>query len=58
LSEFSTILILKAKAMEIGADAIVILGEQSHGAAIIPAGTIAMAVPIRYLVAVAIRYMR
>jgi len=44
--------------MEIGADAIVLLDEQSRGSAIIPAGTIAMAVPIRHLVAVAIRYMR
>ncbi len=57
-NEDDAILFLKAKAMEIGADAIVILGEQSRGAVVIPTGTIAMAAPIRYLVAVAIRYKR
>lgn len=55
-NEDDAILILKEKAREVGADAIVILGEQSRGAAIVPVGNMAMAVPLRDLVAVAIRY--
>lgn len=55
-NEDDAVLILKEKAQEVGADAIVILGEESHGAAILPAGNMAIAVPLRDLVAVAIRY--
>jgi hypothetical protein len=55
-NENDAILILRDKAREIGANAIVILGEQSRGTAIVPAGNILMAVPLRELVAVAIRY--
>ena len=54
----NAILILKEKAREIGADAIVVLGEQSRGAVAAPVGYMAVAVPVRDLVAVAIRYKR
>lgn len=57
-NEDDAILILKEKAREVGADAIVILGEESRGAAILPAGNMAVAVPLRDLIAVAIRYKR
>lgn len=55
-NEDNAIIILKEKAKELGANAIVILGEQSRGAAFVPAGNMAIAVPLRDLVAVAIRY--
>jgi uncharacterized protein YigA (DUF484 family) len=57
-NEDDAILVLKEKAKEVGADAIVILGEQSRGTAILPMGNMAFAVPLRDLVAVAIRYKR
>jgi hypothetical protein len=55
-NESDAILMLKEKAKEIGANAILILGEQTRGAVAFPAGYMAVAVPIRDLVAVAIRY--
>lgn len=55
-NEEDAILLIKQKAREVGANAIVILGEESRGAMLMPAGNMAMAVPIRVLVAVAIRY--
>ncbi len=57
-NEDDAILSLKQKAREIGADAIVILGEQTRGAVMVPVGTIAVAAPIRILIAVAIHYNR
>jgi uncharacterized protein YigA (DUF484 family) len=57
-NEDDAILVLKEKAKEVGADAMVILGEQSRGTAILPMGGMAVAVPLRDLVAVAIRYKR
>ncbi len=55
-NEEDAILLLKQKAREVGANAMVILGEASSCAAFVPVGNMAMAVPIRDLVAVAIRY--
>jgi hypothetical protein len=49
---------LKEKAKSLGADALIIIGESSRGAIAIPVGTAAVAVPIRSLSAVAIRYKR
>jgi hypothetical protein len=54
----NAILILKEKAREIGADAIVILGERYRGSVAAPVGYMAVAVPVHDLVAVAIRYKR
>lgn len=50
------ILYLVNRAKEIGADAIVVLGEVSAGAVAIPMGNMAVAVPLRDLQALAIRY--
>ena len=55
-NENDAILLLKEKVREVGADAIVILGEESRGTVILPAGNMAVAVPLRDLVSVAIRY--
>jgi hypothetical protein len=55
-NEDDAILFLNNKAREVGANAIVILGEESRGAALVPIDNMAMAVPIRDIVAVAIRY--
>jgi hypothetical protein len=51
-----SVLFLIDRAKEIGADAIVILGEVSAGAIAMPLGNMAVAVPIRDLQALAIRY--
>jgi uncharacterized protein YbjQ (UPF0145 family) len=55
-TEESAILFLKEKAREIGADAIVVLGERSEGAVAVPSGYNVVVVPLRGLVAVAIKY--
>jgi hypothetical protein len=57
-NEDDAILVLKEKAKEVGADAIVILGEESRGAVILPMGSMAVALPLRDLVAVTVRYKR
>ena len=49
---------LKEKAKSLGADALLIIGENSRGAVAMPMGTSAIAFPIRFLNAVAIRYKR
>ena len=55
-TEENAILFLKAKAREVGADAIVVLGERSAGTVAVPAGYNVVLVPLRDLVAVAIKY--
>lgn len=50
------ILKLKEKAKEIGADAIIILGENSEGSVIVPIGDLYTSVDKRYLKAIAIKY--
>jgi hypothetical protein len=58
-TEENAVLYLVERAREIGADAIVILGEVSVGAvAMPPVGTLAVAIPLRDLKALAIRYER
>ncbi|MCW9705803.1 hypothetical protein [Fodinibius salsisoli] len=47
---------LKNKAKEIGANAIIILGERNKGTVAMPVGDMAYGVPINELEAVAIRY--
>ena len=61
-TEENVILYLKEKAMAIGADAIVILGEQDDGAVAVPIGSgygspMYATVDRRYLIALAIRYV-
>jgi hypothetical protein len=55
-TEESAVLFLKEKAREVGADAIVVLGERSGGAVAVPAGYNVVLVPLRDLVAIAIKY--
>ena len=52
----NAVLYLVERAREIGADAIVILGEISAGSVAMPVGTMFVAVPLRDLQALAIRY--
>ena len=52
----SVVLKLKEKAKEIGADAIIILGEESEGSVIVPIGDLYTSVDKRYIIAIAIRY--
>ena len=52
----NAVLYLVERAREIGADAIVILGEISGGSVAMPVGTMFVAVPLRDLQALAIRY--
>lgn len=47
---------LKNKAREIGANAIIILGEKNKGTVAVPIGNMAYGVPVNELEAVAIRY--
>jgi len=51
------VLKLKEKAKEIGADAIIILGEESEGSVIVPIGDLYTSVDKRYLKAIAIKYI-
>ncbi len=50
------VLQLKEKAKEIGADAIIILGEESEGSVIVPIGDLYTSFDKRYLKAIAIKY--
>lgn len=55
-TEENAVLCLKEKAKEIGADAIVILGETSGGSIAVPIGSMYAIVHNRYLNALAIKY--
>jgi|SRR5690554_2977710 len=50
------VLKLKEKAKEIGADAIIILGEESEGSVIVPIGQLYTSVDKRFIKAIAIKY--
>ena len=50
------VLKLKEKAKEIGADAIIILGEESEGSVIVPIGNLYTSVDKRFIKAIAIKY--
>jgi len=52
----NAVLYLITKAKELGADAILIIGERSRGAAAMPIGHLVVAVPFRELYAIAIKY--
>ena len=49
---------LKEKAKELGADAIIILGEEKEGSVIVPVGDVYTSVDKRYIKAIAIRYKK
>lgn len=55
-TEENAVVYLIGKAKELGADAIMIIGECSKGAVAMPIGTMVVAVPIRELYAIAIKY--
>jgi len=55
-TEENAVVYLKEKARELGADAIIIMGDRSRGAVAVPIGSMAVAVPIRELYAIAIKY--
>lgn len=55
-TEENAVLYLKKKAMSIGADAIIILGESSGGSVVVPVGNMYAIVNKRYLKALAIKY--
>jgi len=50
------VLKLKEKAKEIGADAIIILGEETEGNVIVPIGNLYNSIDKRYIKAIAIKY--
>ena len=50
------VLKLKEKAKEIGADAIILLGENSEGSVLVPVGNLYASVDMRYIKAIAIKY--
>lgn len=55
-NEEDAVLDLIGKAKEIGADAIIIVGEDSEGSVIVPVGSVYTTVDKRYLKAIAIKY--
>lgn len=55
-TEETAVALLCERAKELGADAFIIIGERSKGAVAMPVGSMAVAVPIRELYGVAIKY--
>jgi len=52
------ILKLKEKAKKIGADAIILLGENSEGSVLVPVGNLYASIDMRYIKAIAIKYKK
>ena len=52
------VLLLKEKAKEIGADAIIILGEESEGSVIVPIGNLYASVDRKSIKAIAIKFIK
>ena len=52
----NAVVLLSEKAKELGADALVIIGERSKGAVAMPIGSSVVAVPLRELYGIAIKY--
>jgi len=52
----NAVALLVNKAKELGADAIILVGERSKGAVAMPIGNMAVAIPIKELCAIAIKY--
>jgi hypothetical protein len=57
-NEDQAVLKLKEKAKEIGADAIILLGENSEGSVLVPIGNLYASVDMRYIKAIAIKYKK
>ena len=55
-TEENAVAYLNEKAKKLGADAIIIMGERSKGAVAMPVGNMVVAVPIKELYAIAIKY--
>jgi len=55
-NEKSAVVLLREKAAELGADALILMGERSRGAVAIPVGSMAVAVPLREIYGIAIKY--
>ena len=55
-TEHNAVALLVDKSKELGANAIILMGERSRGAVAIPIGRMAVARPLRELYGVAIRY--
>ncbi len=55
-NEEEAVLKLKEKAKEIGADAIILLGENSEGSVLVPVGNLYASVDMRYIKVIAIKY--
>lgn len=55
-NEESAVAILREKAAELGADALILMGERSRGAVAVPVGSMAIAVPLREIFGIAIKY--
>lgn len=51
-----SIALLRQRAAELGADAIILMGERSLGAAAMPIGSLTVAVPLREIYGIAIKY--
>jgi len=52
----NAVVLLVDKAKELGAEAIILMGERSKGAVVMPVGNMALAIPIKELCAIAIKY--
>lgn len=55
-TEENAAVLLAEKAKKLGANALIIIGERSKGAVAIPIGNMAIAVPLRELYGIAIKY--
>lgn len=55
-NEETAVAMLREKAAELGADALILMGERSAGAVAMPVGSMAVAVPLREIYGVAIKY--
>lgn len=55
-TEENAVAYLNEEAKKLGADGIIIMGERSKGAVAMPVGNMAVAVPIKELYAIAIKY--
>lgn len=55
-NEETAVAMLREKAAELGADALILMGERSAGAVAMPVGSMAVVVPLREIYGVAIKY--
>ncbi len=54
----TAVITLSEKAKELGADALILMGERSVGAVAIPIGRMALALPLREIYGIAIKYKK